>query len=289
MLVSDSIYYCKNCKKVVSKIEDLLFVEDGSNLCFCSELCIEKFYAPLIDYFAGKIDKKRKDLNIEEESALEILDHPAAIDRVLHKPDEIWRLENELKEELFSFISKQKHGGEDVYVVALCFVFDHTPSFVLSLTASSNEYFIQNFQVGEEVESLEDYHRETDDVTLLDSTDFEEIELKKSKLLADLMTHRKEFDIPFEDYTLYMDYLQQTIESYDELYEFNDEDGDSIFAYFKAFERSGVSFFYIALCMKIEKDEQSLIVPIISFPTIDGDLSSNYKTGKQIDGNKLAH
>lgn len=289
MLISDSIYYCKNCKKVVPSLEDLLFVEDGSNLSFCSEACIEKFYTPLIDYFGAKIDKKRKDLNIEDEPCLEVLDNPAHIDKVLHRPDEIWRLENELKEEIFSFISKIKHNGEDIYLVALCFVFDHTPSFVLSLTASANEYFIQNFQVGEEVESLEEFHKEADAGTLLDSGDFEEIELKKSKMLAHLMTERKEFDVAYEDFSLYIDYLQPTIESYDELYEFADEDGDETFAYFKAFEKSGVSFFYIALCIRIEKDDQALIVPIISFPTIDGDLSSTYKKGKQIDGNKLAH
>ena len=288
-MISDSIYYCKNCKKVVPTLDELLFVEDGSNLSFCSEACIEKFYTPLIDYFTGKIDKKRADLNIEDEACLDALEVPSFVDKVLHRPDEIWRLENELKEEIFSFISKVKHNGEDVFIVALCFVFDHTPSFVLSLTASSNEYFIQNFQVGEEVESLEDFYKETEAQTLLDSTDFEEIELKKSKLLAELMTNRKEFDIPFEDYTLYLDYLQESIESYDELYEFSDEDGDTVLAYFKAFEKNGISFFYIALCMRIEKEDQSLIVPIISFPTIDGDLSASFKTGKQIDGNKLAH
>ena len=106
MLISDNIYYCKNCKKVVKDIEDLLFVEDGSSLSFCSEVCIEKFYSPLIDYFTGKIDKKRKDLNIEEEACLSLLDNPTYVDRVLHRPDEIWRLENDLKEEIFSFISK---------------------------------------------------------------------------------------------------------------------------------------------------------------------------------------
>ncbi|MFG1498994.1 hypothetical protein ABMA70_02210 [Halobacteriovorax sp. XZX-3] len=289
MLISDNIYYCKNCKKVVPSIEDLLFVEDGSNLSFCSEACIEKFYSPLIDYFTGKIEKKRKDLNIVDEPALEALENPAFVDRVLHKPDEIWRLENDLKEEIFTFISKVNHKGEDIHLMAICFVFDHTPSFVLALTATANDYFVQDFQVGEEVESLEDYHREIESNSILDSEDFEHIELKKSKLLAEMMIHRKEFDIPFEDFTLYMDYLKPTIESYDELYVFKDEDDEEAFAYFKAFEKSGVSFFYIALCTKIEKEEQSLIVPIISFPTIDGDLSNSYKTGKLVDGNKLAH
>lgn len=290
MLISDNIYYCKNCKKVVKDIEDLLFVEDGSSLSFCSEVCIEKFYSPLIDYFTGKIDKKRKDLNIEEEACLSLLDNPTYVDRVLHRPDEIWRLENDLKEEIFSFISKVEFEGEEAYLVALCFVFDHTPSFVMALTASSNEYFIQNFQIGEEVDSLEDYHqKELPGESLIDNDDMEEIELKKSKLLAEMMTQRKEFDIPFEDFALYMEYLQKTVESYDELYEFDDEDGDQALAYFKAFERSGVSFFYIALCMRLEKEDQTLIIPVLSFPTIDGDLSNAYKQGKLLDGNKLAH
>jgi len=286
LFLNKDFYYCKNCKKVLDSLDDLLFVEEGSTNSFCCESCIEGFYAPFTDYFQGKIYKLRKDLKLEEEDASELLNEAANIDKTLSRPDEIWRFENQLKEEVYSFISHIDMNGTKAYVIAVCFVFNKTPSFVLALTATQNEYLYQQFQMGEEIESLDEFYKEQ--VAMehqIDPEIIEQIEHKKSQFLADLMEHRSEADIPFENFELYMDFLGDTLESPDEVYKFEDAEGEMLQASIKAHEKDGVSFFFIVVSFSMpSEDGRELILPVLSFPTVDGKLCSHYRKGEQISG-----
>lgn len=286
MFLNKEFYYCKNCKKVLDSLDDLLFVEEGSTNSFCCESCIESFYGPFTDYFQGKMYKLRKDLNLEEEPALALVEEAVNIEKTLSRPDEIWRFENQLKEEVYSFISHSEIEGRKAYIIALCFVFNKTPSFVLALTATENDHIHQQFQFGEEIESLEEFYKEQ--VALehqIDPEIIEQIEHKKSQFLAEHMGIRSEADIPFENFDLYMDYLGPTIEAPDEVYRFEDEDGEMLQASIKAHEKDGVSFFYIVISFSLPSDDnRELILPVMSFPTVDGKLCEHYRKGEQVSG-----
>ncbi|OIQ15921.1 MAG: hypothetical protein BM556_16630 [Bacteriovorax sp. MedPE-SWde] len=286
MLLNKEFYYCKNCKKVVNNLEDLLFVEEGSPLSFCCEVCIEKYYTPITDYFQGKVFKLRKDLNLEEELALSLMDDPALVEKTLSRPDEIWRIENQIKEEVYSFITHIKKGEKSYHMMALCFVFNKTPSFVLTLTATENEYLLQQFQTGEQIESLEEFYKEQLAIeNMIDPEILEHLELKKSQFLADLMEHRSEADIPFENFDLYMDYMTDTIETADEVYRFKDDEDETFQASIKGQVKDGVSFFFIVVSYHMPDDEgREMVLPILSFPTVDGKLCEYFRRGEQVSG-----
>jgi hypothetical protein len=287
LLLSDNFYFCKHCKKVLHELEDLLFVEEGSPNCFCSEACIEKFYSPLVDYFTGKIDKLQKDLKLQADPALELLESSSAIEKALSRPDEIWRIENQLKEEVYTYISKQKFEGKDAYLLIICFVFNKSPSFVLAMTATSNEFMMQKFQVGEQIESIDEFYKQQVMMeSNIDSDTIEHVEFKKSAILAEHMTLRKETDISFENFGIYDDFIASTLQDADEVYSYTDNDGDDLKVFIKAHEKDGISFFYVVICYPYSMDEvNETVIPVISFPTIDGDLCSEYRRGSQVFGN----
>ncbi|EQC46353.1 hypothetical protein [Bacteriovorax sp. Seq25_V] len=272
---------------IKDSLDDLLFVEEGSSNCFCSEDCIEKFYGPIIAHYSNKINKLRKDLNLLEEDALKLLEDSSNIEKMLSKPDEIWRVENQLKEEIYTYIKKITKGDKTTYLAALCFVFNKSPSFILGLTATSNEFFLQQFQIGEQVESIDEYYgKQFADEYQIDPELLEQIEFKKSQYLANHLELRSEVDIPFENFELYVDYIGQTLDAPDESYSAQDEFSETFSTFIKAFARDGISFFYIVVCMQITSEEGAqVIVPVFSFPTIDGKLCDEYRRGEQLTGN----
>jgi len=58
---TEPIYFCNQCKKIITALEDLLFVEDGVSRGFCSEKCIEQFFMPIVQYFE-KMEKNLRSL-----------------------------------------------------------------------------------------------------------------------------------------------------------------------------------------------------------------------------------
>ena len=63
--INQPIYYCNHCKKIFSKLDDLLFVEDGTSKGFCSEYCIESFYTPIIVHYEEREKELEKWLTAE--------------------------------------------------------------------------------------------------------------------------------------------------------------------------------------------------------------------------------
>lgn len=265
----------------------MLFVEENSTTCFCSEACIEKFYAPLISHYSNKINQVRSDLHLNDDDSLFLMEDPNVVDKLLTTPDEIWKVTNRLGEEIYSYIKTFTKNGKNFYLLSICFVFNKLPSFVLAITATSNDYLKQQFQFGIQINIKEHLANaglpSSDDI---DPEILEQIELKKSHMLAFHLSHRKEVDIPYEAYEMYVEFIESTLENPDEAYSSVDDHGEDHITHIKAFDRDGISFFYIAICIKVSVDEDSdLMIPVYSFPTIDGALCDVYRNGNKISGN----
>ncbi len=286
-LFKTDTYYCKHCKSVHESLDDMFFVEEGSPVSFCSEACIEKFYQPLVNIYNHKLDKLRDDLNIYNEDVQEYLEDVNLINEHMNAPDEIYRMENQLKEELYVYASEFERDGKSFEILSLMMVFDKRPSFVFVITATANEFLINAFKEGDKIDSIEDfYNKQIASELQVDESVIEEVEHKKNTMLAQHLGLRKDSDISFEKFELYSDCLTSTLEEYDELYLGFDEEGDQIYTYIKSFEKEGISFFYIILCQHQDSEEDlKIVLPILSFPTIDGDLCGHYRNGEQISGN----
>ena len=288
MLLKEELYYCKHCKKVVKGLDELLFVEEGSPISFCSESCIEAFYTPMVDYFNKQLTKFRSDLNLLDEPALDFLENASLVQKHMKSPDEIYRYENQLKEEFYTLVSYFERDDEKFQFLSICFIFNKSPSFIFAITSTANDFIAEQFKRGEQIESIaEFYDSQMAEELQIDEEIMKNVEFKKNSFLAEHLEIRKDFDIPFEKFELYTEFFEKTLENPDELYKGLDDDGDEQFIYIKAFDKDGVSFFYLIVCRHelAEDGEHQIVLPIISFPTIDGELCKHYRKGEQISGN----
>jgi len=296
-----SFFYCHECKKILEKIEDLLFVETNGSRGFCSEGCISEFYSPLIRHFEKEEFSLRKEFASEtaDDKKLDKYREDQGIaKRVLEHPNEVWVEKNELQDEFCTLIAHIEDKEEKpFYLIILCFLYSDEPSLIFFQTTTYSENIVEYYRAGKKYQSLEEYKLENDH-NQFETAEFEEglggqrLELpeeyavllaqKKSDLLAELMNHKMESDIPFEEYALYNDYLSSTIDLPDEVYQHEDEDGDTIHTFIRTYEKNGASFFYIVICLKIDADTDEVVAPIIAFPSLDPNLYQKYRQGKSL-------
>lgn len=284
MKFSSPLYYCSECKLIVPQLEKLLFIEDNSNLGFCSEACIEDFHFPIIRYF----EKLEADLRLkhglqnEKIEGLKSIDEKNLVDNVLAKPSEVWSVKNELSEEIFTYL---KHF-EAFTAVIICKVYKGEGSFVFLNTKTRSREFLAELRLGVKKEQI---YEERED-TAMDEEDYQFMQLlenKKSTLLAELLIKRSDSDISFEEFNDYEFCFQECLDSPDEVFESKDKEGDVFFVYIKSFIKGSSDFFYIISCLKRHDlaDAKSVSVfPVLAFPTNDVALYSEMRTGKKIAG-----
>jgi len=291
------IYHCSECKKIIENVEELLFVEENTHKGFCSESCIEKYYSAIIDYFEAQEKKIRKKYSLMDEPCLIYVGKQSYMESVLSRPKQIWKMTNDLGEVFYSFIGEFKEAKTNFqntfYLIIICSVYDAKASFIFSATATKDRNVLKEFQFGDAIADPQSFVAEVPRVsekpagTDIAPEAMEFLESKKSSYLAELMEERSVADIPFEKFPLYEDYFDLTLENPDEVYHTKDTDGDEVFTYIKAHEHSGVSFYYFILLVKIDSrwsPEQDTLLPIVSFPTVDGEIYNNYRQGEQLSG-----
>lgn len=278
------VYFCSNCKSIVETIEELYFVEETSPRAFCSEKCIEEFYFPFIDTFENQKALIRDELGVQESDLEEYLSHPDLIDGLFSTPDEIWVFDNLLKEEIYIFIKKVTVEERSIHLVSMCLVFNFRPSFVLAVDVTENQKITDLYRMGNKIEDLGPFYKaakESEESPELVSG--EELEQRKASLLAAMLNHRVPSDIQFEQFNLYETYQFPTLETPDLVTEWLDEKDQNFHICSKAFELEGNSFYYIVVCLPYVTGEGQFI-PVLGFPTIDGNLYNSFTNGKRLSG-----
>ncbi len=277
--MNTNYYFCTECKTSIEESKDVLLVDDSSKKGFCTEACIEKFYAPAINHYRKIIKEKRSEFKVSKES-FENIDELVA--SCLKSCDEVWMQKNELDEKIY-FLYK-KHNSEDpIHIGIGCIFYEGQPSFILYHCMTTNKALIESFKVGEKQE-----------IANLKSSKFkmdpkleESIGRKKSSELASLIEKRQDSDIPIDDFHLYDSYLTTTLEAPDEIYQYKDIEDDILYTYIKVFNKNNISFYFICICHLLDTDidnEQDVLLPVLSFPTLDPSLYQNYQKDKKLSG-----
>lgn len=278
-------------------LDDLLFIDEYSHKGFCSEECIEDFYFPLIKHYEMIEHSLRRKHNIASELPPGTIIEADVVEAVLEDPSEIFRQTNELHETFYNFI---KHYT-DFSVIVVASVYRKEASFVFLATRTKSQALITEFRYGElvmdwgrtEVEEDEEIsvELEADEVNVDEQDEDEDmifiqlLESKKSNLLAEILMHRKDEDIPFEDYSGYESCFQETLDTPDEVFEKKDKEGDVIFTYIKAFSRGRETFYYIVTCLKrIMEGENVNVYPILALPTTDMEMCQEFRGGTRLSG-----
>lgn len=264
MKISDPLYCCNECKKVVPTLDKLLFVEEHSNKGFCSEECIEFFYTPFLAYYDQFLLQLRIKHQVTNENFEIGLSDKDLVEEIIRAPTEVWRTQNELHEENFTYIKHFPAGSAGI----VCTVLHSEPSFIFLVFKSKSAELLAEFRGGERIVTPRKEDR--DHIV-------EELEIKKSHLLADLLSKRKETDIPFEEFTNYDNCLLETMNHPDEIFEYKDKEGDLLTTTIKSFLKNNKNFFYIIISYHTQN--------ILSFPTEDMNLYAEFRVGKLVKAN----
>ncbi len=279
VILLESLYFCECCRKRITEVTEIHYVEENSDRGFCSDKCIMDFYRPFLDALEAEELEFRKSLNIENEDPyLEITSSQNYLQQALKRPSEIWITTNDLDQNFYTHILKVQHKQKNIYFVLVCSYVEQEAAFVFYRMCTQHIELVKKYQ------RQMPYKEESGEVQVaanVPSEIFETIELKKSTLLAEMLTSRSMHDIAFEDFPSYEEYFQKTLEDPDEVFEKNDEDGDPIHTYIKSFKMGDESFFYIVVGLYFEAEE-SMVIPIISFPSVDKKIYPHYAVGNKI-------
>ncbi|MDP7320915.1 MAG: hypothetical protein QF441_09920 [Bacteriovoracaceae bacterium] len=283
----NSLYFCENCRQLVADVSQLHFVEENSDRGFCCENCIMEFYRPFLLAFENEEELLRDKLNLFDEDYDDQLSEEGLLDRVLMQPDERWLDTNELGQKFYTHILRLNKEGIAFYFIAICSYIESGPSFVYYRLATKHEGLLQKYKRGEKLDaqvSLEASEEDSVKDITIEPEVIDLLESKKSLLLAWLMEIRSEVDIEFEQFHLYDKYLSETIETPDEVYEYEDEAGDTLNNYIKSFKIDKTEFFYVVIAYpyEIAAENKMAILPILSFPSIDKSLYPHVTLGKKL-------
>jgi len=285
-------YLCNCCRKEIVDLPDLLFVENDSSRYFCSENCIEKFFTPLVSHYNALEDNLRREVGVTKDNdstALDYLGDSAVMDRLLYTPTEIWVDRNVAGEEVYHFLSLiEGVDNGPLYGVVVALVREFSPSFILSATVTKSLELFNKYRLGMKIDDISSYLKrggEQISEMALDEEIFNSVERLKSELLATHLELRSENDVPYEDFYLYEECLSKTMENPDAVY-YHQLHGQELLSYMKSGSGKHGAFFYIVICLRLADDaaENNLVVPVFSFPTIDGDLYQQFCEGTQVFG-----
>jgi hypothetical protein len=275
MIFNEPIYFCSECKKILTNIKDLYFIRDHTDISFCSEECIEDFYQPLSSYLVKKI-KNSLEKN-EDEFVQFFLDSDEELENVSMKYDQKIAIKNDLNEEIFICIKfLDRH-----FIAIISTFFENEVSYIFVVLKSNSKKLLTDLRKNNSIEVNAEIDPEiiNEELKII-----EMVEAKKSHFLSDLLMIQRPSDIQFEDFFKYDKELNETLYNPDEVYEFKDKEGDLIISYLKSFVVKGNQVIYVVLLAFKQNinGSESKIFPILSFPTNDFTLYSNYKIGKKV-------
>ncbi|MBF0298838.1 MAG: hypothetical protein HQK51_08965 [Oligoflexia bacterium] len=315
MIKKNKIYYCNECKKITANINEIFFVEQSRFRGFCCEECITKFYSPMISYLKKEEESIRKELSVNESFNFDQKTYEKIIEKGIRNPQEVWIDGEDLSEEFFCLISQDdKHN---IFVIILTLFFENTPSLVLFETITNDQKIVEHYRQGKKIDITNEKNISTSNLIDVDidekwnesSQDNQKnsqkennfnippevvriLESKKSQLLSNLLKDRSATDISIDQFPHYDYCLHETIENPDEVYRLLDSGKDILLTYIKVFSKENISFYYLVICLQHSNDsnsnEENYLIPIISFPTVDGELYRKYKKGEKIEGTPIS-
>jgi len=244
---------------------------------------------PIVKHFEKQDEKLRIEFNHIPNDAKSV-QNQNYIRLCLEKPEEIWRTCNELKEEYYTFITKLGIDKTEtpLYLYLLCLIYQKKPSFIFFIGETHDEKILNYYRQGESIKDIAAYLAEIPDSPESMGASDEMLEGKKSRLLAELLEKRSPSDIPFESFLLYDKNIATTLQDPDEVYAYKDIENDQIYVYFKALVEGKKTYYQIVLALMLDHETSEVhdvVVPILSFPTLDPELYKSYQIGKQLSGN----
>lgn len=263
----------------------VLLVEDKQKVSFCTEDCIKAFFNPIKDQLGEREKSLRADLGLMDEPCLPFKNNPQVIKEAFQAPTRVFESVNELGIRVTSFLTESSRNQIDFSNLVSCLLYENTPSLILSHIVSASPKLIESSLIGKEGELVQAATDGSEEL-INDPEVLETVERLKSSYLAEMLAERSEADIPFENFDLYDEYIPQTLEDPDEIYQTQDDIDDEVYTYIRSFSVDQKSFYYFVLCIMAghHDEDEEIMMPFISFPTVDGSLYDKFRKGERLHG-----
>ncbi len=280
--LSISAEHCTACGKGLQGEDRALFVEEEVGRIFCSEDCITAHFQPDIDTIEKEYFKHRPkdDLTPEER---EQFAHLRWI--TIQEPDEIWQEKRPAGDHRYTLISQFKPGSKSVWCVCICLFLRGEPSFLYMAFPTRSKALVARFRKGSQVE----WETATEGAGKSEAGDENATDglasawSQSETIRAEIHTTRDgSSDIPSEEFGLYENLLEKTLEAPDELWvQESEDDGEPDRYHFIRYfpdEESG-PMHYIVIAQESENTESLEVIEQI--PTRNPAVAKQFRKGKQ--------
>jgi hypothetical protein len=280
---------CVECKKKIAAVDQALFVEEGVNRYFCSEPCIVRHFTPDIEKLEREYGRhvSANDLSSEER---ERYAHLRWMN--LENPTEVWKEKVKPGDDRYTLIAEFQPETKPVWAVAICLMLRGDPSFLYLAFVTSDRHLVDVFRRGERmrivkngdeptthvVAEAEVAEVESAPVSLARTAHLAEPWTESDSVRANLLTARKESDIPTEDFGFYQKCLEETLQNPNELWSYLPKSAKRIYHFLKHYDHDG-SFWYVVIAKDTVDETQIEIVDV--FPTRDESLIALCRHGKK--------
>lgn len=271
--------FCQSCRKPLGADDKIVYVEEATNRFFCSEKCIRTYYDPMSEYYRQQMLGIRDPHDIPEGDFDE---YESYAPLCLSDPDEIWVEETENGETVTTFLSNfTNEGGKFTYVV-MCFCLEMEPTYILLSFPTRDKKLVEEFRRGEKIEITEDSDEVTAEPEVSPVLNEDFMAKQGNAIEEEMLRYRSPSDIPQKEFEEHAHFLDQTIENPDEVWELQDDGGNTLLTLISQQEEN---LYYMVICtydQRMESQESWRV--IYHFPTNDPAMVQRYRRGVMREG-----
>ncbi|MBX3022037.1 MAG: peptidase [Bdellovibrionales bacterium] len=258
------------------RVLEPIVIDEEHGLVFESEQDLYSHFEKEIQVLEREFFGLRSTNDIEE---LEFGKYDKHLERLLDDPDEVWEDPSTLGEQrMFIYI---RRFDKDVFHVAACYLTKSTPSFVYLHFPTTDNDLVERYRRGQMV-----FQRSNADVQLgaIEGDALHEGDDLAAGLFKAMLLLRSDKDIPEEEFHMFADCREETLEDADEIWRSGDTLGNVLVSFIKEFSEDD-EFAYVVVT--VEDAPSGSHALLFSFPTRDKGLLDRYRHGENLQAEEV--
>lgn len=253
-----------------------IVIDEAEGLVFDNEDELYSHFEQEIQVLESEFFTLRGKADINE---FEFKRYDGQLDRLLDDPDEVWEDRDTLTgHRLFIYV---RRFDKEVHHIAACYLTESTPSFVYLHFPTRDEHLVERYRRGQLVfqRSQADMPLGAIDGDALHESDELAVGLYKAMLLL-----RSDKDIPEEEFHVFAECREPTLEEADEIWRSSDSLGNVLVSFIKEFgEDEDLSYVVVT----VEDAPSGSHALLFSFPTRDRGLVDRYRHGENLQAEEV--
>jgi hypothetical protein len=253
-----------------------IIIDEEHGLVFESEQDLYSHFEKEIQILEREFFSLRTPRDISE---YEFKKYDEQLELLLDDPDEVWEDDSTLSEQrMFIYI---RRFDEEVFHVAACYLTKSTPSFVYLHFPTNDNDLVERYRRGQMV-----FQRSNADVPLgaIEGDALHEGDELAAGLFKAMLLLRSDKDIPEEDFHMFADCREESLEDADEIWRSGDSLGNVLVSFIKEFNDED-EFFYVVVT--VEDTPSGSHALLFSFPTRDRSLLDRYRHGENLQAEEV--